>query len=140
MSRSNTDTQVVFDQDSGVIGGFSRSKGYAVGSERFITVLIHAGAGIPVAQKFRAFGTIKTLGNSGYDPIDIDNVSDANNTFAPVYIRDMDDRNYFEGSTGLDIVANKNGLFQIEVAGMTHVFFEIEGGGVPVSLFIKSFN
>jgi hypothetical protein len=140
MTRSTTDTQVVFDQNSGVIGGFVRSKGYAVGSERFITVLIHAGAGVPVAQKFRAFGTIKTINNTGYSPVDIDNVSDANNAFAPIYLRDMDDRNYFIGSTGLDITSLRNGLFQIEVSGLTHVFFEIEGGGVPVSVFTKSFN
>lgn len=140
MTRTVTDPQIIFENEIGETMGFRRSKAYYVGSESTITLSLHTGSGTAVGQILRVYGSIKTLGNRGVDPVDINEDVSSDNAFAPLLLSNLTDGCYTSGKDGIAIKANANGLYEVTTRGLSYVYFEIEGSGVPVTLLIRTYN
>lgn len=138
--RTVTDPEIIFNQNSGTPMGFVRSKAYYVGSAEHVTLSVHTGSGTAVGQKLRVFGSIKTLRNEGVEPVDINEDVTADNAFAPLLICNLTDGCCVSGKDGLTLSPDSNGLFEVTAKGLSYVFFEIEGSGVPVTLLIRTYK
>jgi hypothetical protein len=139
MTRTTTDPQIIFTNEIGEVMGYKRSKAYYVGSERTITLSLHTGNGMAVGQKLRVYGSIKTLGNEGIEPVDINEEVTSDNAFAPLLLSNMTDGCSVSGKDGITIKPTSNGMYQV-TSRVSYVYFEIEGSGVPVTLLIRTYN
>lgn len=106
---------------------------------RHIVVCVATGAGTPVSQKLKVYGSLGKT-NEANTPINFTIASSQDNPYSELLVKDLNNLESIVGTDGIDIMANSTKLYEINTNGVRDIFFELTGSGVETTVIIKPFT